>query len=157
MAAHHVVAWFSCGAPSLDTFLTDHALTSHRAGGAKTYVSTDADGNVAGYYSITAGSVVYADAPQRLTSGLSRNPVPVAILARLAVATEAQGRRLGAGLLKDALLRILGVAETIAIRAVVIHAKDESAKAFYLKYGFAELPGNSLHLFLMVKDIRKNL
>lgn len=153
----HTVAWFSCGAASLDEFLTNHAVASHRGGSAKTYVSTDSDRQVVGYYSIAVGSVIHADAPGRLASGLSRNPVPVAILARLAVATHVQGHGLGAGLLKDALLRILGVSDSIGIRAVVVHAKDETAKAFYQKYGFVELPGNPLHLYLMAKDIRASV
>ena len=153
----HIVAWFSCGAASLDDFLKDHAIASHHGGAAKTYVSTDSDGPVVGYYSIAVGSVLHADATPRMTSGLSRNPVPVAILARLAVADHAQGRGLGSGLLKDALLRLLGVADSIGIRSVVVHAKDETAKLFYQKYGFTVMPGNPLHLHLMIKDIRASV
>lgn len=151
----HQVAAFDCGAPALNEFLLRHALASHQAGSAKTFVATTDRQVVVGYYSLAASQVLYADAPPRLQKGVARHPVPVVLLARLAVDQAWQGKGLGPGLLKDAILRVLSAAEGVGIRALLVHAKDEKAKAFYLHYNFEPLPGYPLHLVLMLKDARK--
>jgi GNAT superfamily N-acetyltransferase len=99
--------------------------------------------------------VLYADAPLRLQKGVARHPIPVVLLARLAVDRAWQGKGLGPGLLKDAILRVLGAAEGVGIRALLVHAKDEKAKAFYQHFNFEPLPGYPLHLVLLLKDARK--
>ena len=91
----------------------------------------------------------------RLRKGVARHPVPVVLLARLAVARAWQGRGLGPGLLKDAVLRVLSAAEGIGIRALLVHAKDDAAKAFYQHFNFEPLPGYPLHLVLLLEDARK--
>ena len=110
-----------------------------------------------GYYSLAAAQIIYADASPRLQKGAPRHPVPVVLLARLAVGRAKQGHGLGAALLKNAILRTLGAAEAIGVRALLVHAKDESAKMFYQRYDFEPLPGHPLHLALMLKDARRLL
>jgi GNAT superfamily N-acetyltransferase len=155
IGVHHQVGAFDCGAPALNEFLIRHALTNHQAGSAKTFVATTDDHVVVGYYGLTASQVLYADAPTRLQKGVARHPIPVVLLARLAVDRTWQGKGLGPGLLKDAILRVLGAAEGVGIRALLVHAKDEKAKAFYQHFNFEPLPGYPLHLVLLLKDARK--
>ncbi len=151
----HEVGGFDCGAPALNDFLVRHALANHQSGSAKTFVATSAGQVVVGYYSLAAAQVLYADAPARLQRGVARHPIPVVLLARLAVDRTWQGNGLGPGLLKDAILRVLGAAEGIGVRALLVHAKDDQAKGFYQHYDFEPLPGYPLHLVLLLKDARK--
>ncbi len=140
----HAVEGFDCGKPALNRFLERHALQSQQAGSATTYVALH-DDEVVGFYSLSVGQVDYADAPDRLTKGLARHPVPVMLLARMAVASGHQGRKLGAGLLKDAMLRTLQASEIAGIRGFVVHAKDE-ARAFYERFDFIASPTDAYHL-----------
>lgn len=155
IGAHHQVAGFDCGARALNEFLVHHALKNHQSGSAKTFVATTSEQVVVGYYSLAAAQVMYADAPLRLQKGVARHPVPVVLLARLAVARAWQGDGMGPGLLKDAVLRVLSAAEGIGIRALLVHAKDDTAKAFYQHFNFETLPGSPLHLVLLLKDARR--
>lgn len=155
IGAHHQVAAFDCGAPALNEFLIRHALPTHQSGSAKTFVATSDSHVVAGYYSLAASQVLYADAPSRLQKGVARHPIPVVLLARLAVDRGWQGKGLGPGLLKDAILRVLHAAQGIGVRALLVHAKDDKAKTFYRHYDFEPLPGYPLHLVLLLKDARK--
>jgi len=155
IGAHHQVAAFDCGTAALNEYLARYALTNHQSGSAKTFVATGDSHVVVGYYSLTASQVLYADAPARLQKGVARNPIPVVLLARLAVDQSWQGKGLGPGLLKDAILRVLSAAEGIGVRALLVHAKDDKAKGFYLHYDFEPLPGYPLHLVLLLKDARK--
>ena len=155
LGAHHQVAAFDCGAPPLDEFLSRHALGNHQSGTAKTYVATTDSHIVVGYYSLAASQILYADAPTRLQKGAPRHPIPVVLLARLAVDRSWQGQGLGAGLLKDAIIRVLTAAEGVGVRALLVHAKDEAAKALYERYDFAPLPGYPMHLVLLLKDARR--
>jgi GNAT superfamily N-acetyltransferase len=155
LGAHHQVAAFDCGAPALNDFLSRHALGSHLSGSAKTFVATTDSHVVVGYYSLAASQIIYADAPPRLQKGAPRHPVPVVLLARLAVDRAWQGQGLGAGLLRDAVVRVLAAAEGVGVRALLVHAKDEAAKAFYERYDFAPLPSYPMHLVLLLKDARR--
>jgi GNAT superfamily N-acetyltransferase len=150
----HTVAGFHCGQEELDRFLTRFALANQLAGAAQTYVALAGDTPV-GYYSLTVGEVAYADAPDRLKKGLARQAVPIMVLARLALSTSAQGRGIGAGLIKDAMLRTIRAADIAGIRALVVHAKDESARQFCKHFGFISSPTDPLHLYLLVKDIKR--
>ena len=96
----------------------------------------------------------YDDAPHRLGKGLARHPIPLMLLARLAVATSWQGKGLGSGLLKDAMLRTLQAADIAGIRAMAVHAKDDEARAFYERFGFVPAPTDLYHLFVLIKDVR---
>lgn len=154
--AQHEVSCFDCGAADLNTFLWRHALSSHRAGAARTFVVT-VEERVIGYYSLSASQIVHAVATNRLKKGLASHPIPVVLLARLAVDMEWQRRKLGLALLKDAILRVLSASEGIGVRALLVHAKDDSAKAFYERFGFEALPEHPLHLVLLLKDARRQL
>lgn len=150
----HPVEGFTCGREALDRFLLRQALTNQQANASQTYLGLH-DGQVIGFYSLVVGEVAYNDAPERLTQGLARHPVPIMLLARLAVSTTWQGRRIGAGLLKDAMRRTLQAADIGGIRAFAVHAKDAPARRFYEHFGFAPSPTDPLHLFLLIKDLRR--
>jgi GNAT superfamily N-acetyltransferase len=154
LRADHAVSGFDCGQEELNRFLSRFALTNLRAGAAQTYVARSGE-TVVGYYSLAAGEVAYQDAPDRLTRGLARHPVPIMLLARLAVNSGSQGRGIGAGLLKDAMLRTVQAADIAGIRALAVHAKDENARRFDEHFGFISSPTDALHLYLLVKDIRR--
>jgi GNAT superfamily N-acetyltransferase len=150
----HVVASFDCGQEELSRFLARFALVNQLAGAAQTYVAISGD-TIVGYYSLAVGEVAYHDAAGRLSKGLARLPVPIMLLARLAVSKGSQGQGLGAGLLKDAMLRTLQAADIAGIRALTVHAKDENARRFYEHFGFNPSPTDALHLYLLIKDIRR--
>jgi GNAT superfamily N-acetyltransferase len=110
---------------------------------------------IAGYFTLCVGSVDYGDVPERVAKGLARHQVPVMILARLAVDNAFQGQGLRMALLKDALRRTLQAADIAGIRAVIVHAKDEEARQWYLRFGFCPGPIAPMQLFLLLKDIQR--
>lgn len=149
----HVVEPFTCGQPKLDRFLVRNALSAQQSNSSQTYVAL-AGKEVIGFYTIVAGEVQHVNAPERVVKGMPRHPIPLLVLARLAVHSSTQGRGIGAGLLLDALGRTLQVADVIGIRALAVHAKDDQAAAFYRHFGFAPSPTDPRHLFMIIKDIR---
>jgi GNAT superfamily N-acetyltransferase len=149
----HAVDDFDCGRDELNRFLIRFALANDQAGAARTYVAVNGRETV-GFYTLTVGQVSYDGAPARLTRGLARHPVPIMLLARLAVSIPWQGRAIGAGLLKDAMRRTLQAADIAGIRALAVHAKDEAARKFYEHFDFVPSPTDPLHLFLLLKDLR---
>lgn len=144
---------FDCGQEALNRFLIRYAFQNQQAGASQTYIAL-ADEEVAGYYTLVVGQVENSDAPERLTKGLARHPVPIMLLARLAVATSWQGKGIGSGLLKDAMLRTLQAADIAGIRAFAVHAKDDAARSFYERFDFIASPSDPYHLFRLLKDIR---
>lgn len=156
LARSHEIVGFDCGKTPLNDFLTKYALQNQASGGARTYVLTRGE-RVIGYYSLAPASVSPEDAPVRVIKGQGRYPVPVILMARFAVDSSEQGKGLGKALFRDALRRTLAGAEAIGGRAFLVHAKDEEARAFYLKFGMEESPTNPLHLFLLFKNIRQSL
>lgn len=149
----HPVDGFTCGRPELDRFLIRYALGNQQANASQIYLGLRGP-TVLGFYTLVVGEVAHAHAPERVAKGLARYPVPIMLLARLAVAASWQGRGIGAGLLKDAMRRTVQAAEIGGIRAFVTHAKDEAARRFYQHFGFVPSPTDPLHLFVLVKDIR---
>lgn len=147
---------FDCGSPALDQFLQRYALVNQKANSAQTYVCC-VEGVVVGFYSLVVGSVDFESAPSRVTKGLARHPVPVMILARLAVDQSHQRKGLGQALLKDALLRTAQAADIAGVRALLVHAKDEAARQWYESWEFESSPTDSFHLFLMLKDLKSLL
>ena len=147
------VALFDCGQPALNQFLQRYALVNQKAHSAQTYVCCW-QGQVVGFYSLAVGSVDVADAPLRVVKGLARYPVPVMILARLAVAQAHQGKGLGRALLKDTLLRTAQAADIAGIRCLVVHAKDDAARQWYASWEFEPSPTDAYHLYLMLKDLK---
>lgn len=150
----HAVDGFDCGNEALNRFLIRYAFQNQQADASQTYVALDGDG-VAGYYTLVVGELSYEGAPARLAKGLARHPIPIMLLARLAVATAYQGKKLGAGLLKDAMLRVFQAANIAGIRAFAVHAKDDSARSFYERFDFVPSPTDPYHLFLLLKDVRR--
>jgi len=150
---NQVIEGFDCGREPLNRFLIRFTLQNQQAGASQTYVLL-ADDAIAGYYTLAVGQVEYDDVPPRLTKGLARHPVPIMLLARLAIAAAWQGKGLGAGLLKDAMLRTLQAAEIAGIRAFAVHAKDDQARAFYEHFDFVPSPTDPYHLFRLLKDVR---
>ena len=149
----HAIDAFDCGREALNRFLIRYALQNQQAGASQTYVAL-ADQEIVAYYTLVVGQVEHNDAPERLTKGLAHHPVPIMLLARLAVSISWQGKGLGAGLLKDAMLRTLQAADIAGIRAFAVHAKDDEARAFYEHFDFVPSPGDPYHLFRLLKDIR---
>ncbi len=150
----HVLDAFDCGQPDLNGWLIKHAFQNQGASAAQTYVGLVNDA-VVGYYSLAAGQVEYADAPERLRKGLARHPVPILLLARLAVDKDWQGKGIGRALLRDAVLRTLQAADIAGIRALAVHAKDDKARQYYEQFDFMPSPTDPLHLFVLLKDLRK--
>lgn len=150
----HLVESFDCGYPDLNRYISRFALNNQTAGSAQTYVAT-ADNNVIGYYGLAVGAVAHSQAPTRMAKGLARHPVPVMLLARLAVDNTFKGRGLGAALLHDALARTLQAADIAGIRAVMVHAKDDAARRFYEHFDFDPSPTDVYHLYLLIKELRK--
>ena len=153
LSASDAVDAFDCGQLALNQFLQRYALVSQKANSAQTYVSC-INGKVVGFYSLAVGSVDPASAPARVSKGLARHPVPVMILARLAVDQAHQRKGLGQALLKDALLRTAQAADIAGVRALLVHAKDEAARHWYATWEFEPSPTDSFHLFLMLKDLK---
>jgi GNAT superfamily N-acetyltransferase len=146
---------FDCGVPALNDWLRAYALHSEKSGGARVFTAVDPDNCVVAYYAITAQSVVAHDAPERLRKGMPRHPIPVLLLARLAVDERFKGQGLGAGLLKNALLRCSNAAREVGVRAVIVDAKNEVARRFYQRFNFEVFPEDPNRLFLLMKDLNR--
>jgi GNAT superfamily N-acetyltransferase len=147
---------FDCGQAALNQFLQRYAFVNQKANSAQTYVCCQ-DDVVVGFYSLAVGSVDPETAPSRVMMGLARHPVPVMILARIAVDKEHQRKGLGQALLKDALLRTAQAADIAGIRCLLVHAKDDAAQRWYASWEFEPSPTDPYHLFLMLKDLKSLL
>ena len=147
------VAGFDCGQQELDQYLQRFALGNQKANSANTYVVCCA-GDVVGFYSLAVGSVAPSAAAPRVIKGLPQHPVPVMLLARLAVDRTHQGAGLGRALLKDALIRTARAADIAGIRALLVHAKDEDVRNWYLQWEFEPSATDPLHLYLLMKDLK---
>lgn len=152
----HEIESFDCGSEVLNRFLKRNAWTSQQAHSAQTYVLAR-DAVVLAYYSLAAGALAYEAASERVRKGLARHPVPVVLLARLAVDATCQKQGIGSALLKDALRRTAQAAETIGARALLVHAKDADAKSFYEHFNFEPSLSDPYHLLLLMKDLKRVL
>lgn len=150
----HRLEHFDCGNVSLNIWLQRHARQAQASGSAQTFVIAD-DKRVAGYYSLTVGQIDTLDAPGRIRKGMGQYPIPVVILARLAVSARYQGQGLGYGMLKNAILRTLAISEQAGVRAMLTHPIDAAAAAFYEKFGFISSPLQEQQLLLLLKDARR--
>ncbi len=156
LGKHHRLDQFDCGEPALDEWLRRHARGAHASGSARVFVATFEDGEtVVGYYALAAAQAAPEEATERALKGQPRaRPVPAVLLARLAVDRAHQGAGIGRSLLQDVLLRCLEAAEAIGARILLVHAKHDAAKAWYMQYGFEESPTDPLHLMMLLKDVR---
>jgi GNAT superfamily N-acetyltransferase len=153
-SGRHDTAAFDSGQPALDAWLRSYASQSQRRDAARTFVAVE-DEIVIGYFTLVAGQVDHHEATSDVRRGLSQHfPIPVAILARLAVNRGHQGEGLGAVLLRDALIRVARTSRQIGIRAVVVHAIDDAAASFYEHHGFRPLSSEPRTLMVTLADIR---
>lgn len=152
----HAVEAFDCGVDALNGYLWRHAIANHNAGAGRTYVAIAGE-EIAGYFTLAVAQVEHAEAPERLAKGLAKYPIPLMLLARLAVANSWQGKGLGSGLLKDAMQRTMAVAEIAGIRALSVQAKDDAARTFYERFGFMPSSTDPQRMFLLLKEIRAML
>ncbi|MDJ0675383.1 MAG: GNAT family N-acetyltransferase [Calothrix sp. MO_167.B42] len=155
LTSKHNVSDFKSKSEPLNKWLKEKALKNHEGDTARTYVVT-VENQVIGYYCLAASSVARLTA----TSKVKRNApdsIPCMLIGRLAVDVEWEGRGIGSGLLRDAIFRTLNVAEIAGVRCILVHAKDEESKNFYLKRRFQESPVQPLTLMMTLKDIRASL
>ena len=150
--ARHILERFDCGKEALNRFLIRHALQAQLSNASRTYVAVE-EHRVIGYHTLVVGEIEFDQASERLRKGLARYPIPLMVLARLAAHVERQGQGIGAGLLKDALMRTMNAADIAGIRAIAVHAKDHAARQFYEHFNFQPSPTDPLHLFLLIKDM----
>lgn len=146
---------FQCGQLALDEYIRRYASQDVRRNVARVFVAVPDDDSrrLAGFYTLSAGSVGCSDLPGSLARRLPRYPVPVALIGRLAVDARFQGKGLGSILLADACRKVVLASEVLAVMGIVVDAKDESATAFYLRFGFIPLPGQSNRLLLPAKAL----
>ena len=152
--ASHRLEGFDCGKPALTDWLLRHARQAQGSGSARTFVTCDQD-RVVGYFSLTVGQIDTLEAPERVRRGMGQYPIPLVILARLAVDIDHQKRGLGVSLLQEAIRRTLAVAEHAGIRALLTHPIDAEADAFYRRFGFEPTPLQERQLILLLKDARR--
>lgn len=152
--AHHRLEEFDCGKPALTDWLLRHARQAQGSGSARTFVVCDEE-RVVGYFSLTVGQIDTLEAPERIRRGMGQYPIPLVILARLAVDLDYQGQGLGFSMLQDAIRRTLVISEQAGIRALLTHPIDTEAEAFYRRFGFEPTPENDRQLILLLKDARR--
>lgn len=155
LTARHDVSAFNSGTPELDNWLKRRALANERQGASRTYVVTSG-GRVVGFYALANGAVAHKDVSARARRNMP-DPIPVMVLARLAVDSAYQRKGIGAALLRDALLRTLAAAEIAGIRAVLLRAMSEDAKRFYERFGFYECPVDPMMMMITLQEVEKNL
>jgi GNAT superfamily N-acetyltransferase len=155
LAARHDIGDFGSGEASLDDWLKRRARANQVSGASRTYVVCD-EKRVVGYYALASGVVTVQSAPGRFRRNMP-NPIPVAVLARLAVDRDWQGRGIGRALFRDAARRVAHAAEAIGIRGIVVHAISEEAKNFYLTLGFDASPSEPMTLMVTLSDVRAAL
>ena len=155
LSDHHDIRDFRCGEASLEDWLKRRARANQVSGASRTYVVSQ-EKRVIGYYALASGIVTTENAPGRFRRNMP-NPVPVAVLARVAVDRAWQGRGIGRALFRDAALRVAHAADAIGIRGIVVHAISEEAKNFYLALGFDPSPREPMTLMVTLSDLRAAL
>jgi predicted N-acetyltransferase YhbS len=155
LADHHILDDFRSGVPALDEWLMRRARPNQVAGASRVFVTCDGD-RVVGYYALASSAIACTDATGRMRRNMP-DPIPVAVLARLAVDTAHQGRNIGRALMRDAAMRVLAAAREIGIRGLVVHAISEEAKSFYLNMGMLPSPTSDLTLMIPLGDLQASL
>jgi GNAT superfamily N-acetyltransferase len=156
LRSDHPIEGFDSGREQLNRYLLRYAWQNQQTGAAQTYVGV-VGGVIVGYHTLAVGQVTPEDAPERLKKGLAKHPVPIMLLARLAVDRRWQGQGVGKALLRDATQRTLQAAEIAGIRAFAVHAKDEEARRFYEHFDFIPSPSDPMHLFVLLKDVGRSI
>lgn len=155
LAADHDLTAFNSGIAPLDDWLKRRARQNEASGASRTFVAC-VGSRVVGYYSLAAGAVLHDEAPGKVRRNMP-NPVPVALLGRLAIDTNWQRKGLGRALLRDAVLRVVGAAELIGVRAILVHAISDDAKRYYESCGFTSSPIDAMTLMITVEEAKKSL
>ena len=154
--AKHQLGDFDCGKPALNDWLIRHAMQAQSSGSARTCVVVEG-ARVVGYFSLAVGQADAMEVPDRIRKGMGSYPIPVVILARLAVPLQDQGKGIGVGMLQEAIRRTIGIADQAGVRALLTHPIDEEASRFYRRFGFESSPIREQQLLLLLKDARKLL
>jgi GNAT superfamily N-acetyltransferase len=155
LGEHHELDKFDCGDASLDEWLKKRARANHAGGASRVFVTCE-ENRVAGYYALSSSAITSAITPGRFRRNMP-NPIPVALLGRLAIDKTWQGQGIGRALFRDAALRVSKAAETIGIRGVAVHAISDEARKFYLALGFTQCRGEAMTLVVTLEDIRAAL
>jgi predicted N-acetyltransferase YhbS len=155
LLATHDIESFDCAEPVLNDWLKKHALKNENSGASRTFVVCQ-DNHVVGYYVLATGSVMHKEAPSKVRRNMP-DPVPVMVLGRLAVSKHMQSAGVGRGLLRDAILRTLGVSKQAGIKALLVHALSDTAHKFYRQCGFIESPLDPMALMITLKDAENHL
>lgn len=156
LAAQHQLGAFDCGVLSLNDWLTRRAMHNQASGASRSFVSTDVAGQVMAYYALASSAITPAAAPGRFRRNMP-DPIPVVVLARLAISSTHHGQGLGRALFQDAARRVIHAAGAIGIRGLLVHALSDDAKAFYLKLGLDPSPLEPMTLMTTVADLRSAL
>lgn len=158
LTREHNLDSFDCGKEPLTVWLKKFVLQNQEAQHTKTMVIAEQDKIVIGYYSYNVISIEHEDStPERVKKGLAKHPIPVFLIARLALDTKHQGKGLGTRLLRSALIGAASITETVPIRAVIVDAIDDEAKRFYTGFDFEPYPADELRMWLLMKDIIASL
>ena len=155
LSTQHQIGDFNSGVASLDEWLKRRALANQASGATRTFVVCEAN-KVVGYYALAFGAVNVAAASGRFRRNMP-DPIPVVVLARLAVDQAHQNRGLGRALVRDGARRVVNAADAIGIRGILVHAISEEAKAFYLALGFDPSPIDPMTLMITLSDVRKSI
>ncbi|WP_409999637.1 GNAT family N-acetyltransferase [Rhizobium leguminosarum] len=155
LADHHELAEFHSGVPELDDWLLLRARANQASGASRTFVVCEAN-RVIAYYALASGAVKQSEAPGRFPRNMP-DPIPVAVLGRLAIDQSHQGRGFGRALVRDAGLRLINAAEVLGIRGVLVHAISDDARAFYEAVGFLPSPSDPMMLLVGLHDLNNAL
>jgi len=151
----HKVEDFDSGKPSLDAFLKTNAIESQRQGHSRTFVIVDANHSVIGFHALCSGMISRDNATRQIGGHGAPRDIPVALLARLAVDRNHQGRQFGTLLLHHAFSSVLSASEFVGIRAIMVHALDDEGATFYTKFGFRSAKGLERTLLISLPDVAR--
>jgi predicted N-acetyltransferase YhbS len=152
LAEHHELDEFNCSEPSLSDWLKARARDNSKSGASNVFVCCEGN-KVLAYYSLSASSVLHTEVPGKVKRNMP-TPIPVVLLGRLAVDASLEGKGVGQSLFKDAAHRINQAADQIGVAAIIVHPISDKARAFWLKRGFADCPGEKKMMVVTMKDIR---
>jgi GNAT superfamily N-acetyltransferase len=147
LADAHDIAAFDSGVPALDDWLKRRARANHAGGASRVFILANEAGQVAGYYALAAGAISLSAAPGSIRRNMP-DPIPMAVLGRLAIDRRCQGNGLGAALLKDAVLRLQGASDVLGMRGILVHAISDEARLFYERHGFLNCPDSPRTLIM---------
>lgn len=155
LAEHHSLDEFDSGVASLDDWLKRRARANQIGGASRTFVTSD-NTRVVGYYALASSSIATTDATGKLRRNMP-DPIPVVVLARLAIDRSQQGRGVGRALVRDAAKRVIAAGDQIGIRGLIVHAISDEARIFYLALGFLPSPTHDMTLMIPLGDLKASL